>query len=516
MIKKIIKFLRENWYIALIFVVALILRLVYLRDTITVGVDSVDHLNFAKQIYSNYGYLWHGPQLRSIICNGQDIVAYLGPFYVYLLVIPAAISHWNFLLPTAWQGIVGALSIIAYYYLTKELTNNKVASRIVAIFLTFSFALVIADRTMWNPNFLALFVALTILSFIRMIKGRDGYLISFVLFFALCAQIHASSWLFIPAFIILWAIYRIRIKRVIFWLYATLAAIISYLPMVLHELLRGGENLKNLYKLLFKIKDCGPAPMTFLDSAHRTVDRFSSSFWTTISGRMYEAPWKMWENATLENKFIFFAGIIFALFWVVSLIIQLIDKKQIVKRDNLMIVVIVLSGVYILMTLFYSNALYDYYFMTIIPLVYIVFAYIFAKVWPNILGKIIVVILVSTFVGVNVNSFVTYIQARLNRDKTINYINPDLLWIDKVELVKFIKNDSGGGPISVRYYIDVPIANRVYQYLFDQQGVDIGGSDRYEYVIIEPKNRDIGQELAGMSITLDKTFNTLRLVKISK
>lgn len=514
--KYIFNAIKTNWYIVLLFAVALVLRLIYLRDTITVGVDSVDQMNFAKEIFSRYGYLWHGPQLRSIICNGRDIVAYLGPFYIYLWAIPAALSHWNFLLPTAWQGILGACSIVAYYYLTQTLTNNKIASRVIAILLTFSFALVIADRTLWNPNFLPFFVALTLISFIKMIKGRDIYLIPFILTFSFATQIHASFWLFIPSFIILWVIYRIKVKKAILWLYALLVFVVSYLPMVVHEVVRKGDNLRNLYELLFKIKNCSPDPLTISNSIHRTIDRFPSSFWTTISGRMYEAPWKMWQNAILEEKFIMYAGITFAIVWAIVLIVQFVNKKSLTEREDFMIIPLTISAVYIVMTVFYSNALYDYYFMTVIPFIFIIFAYLFAKIWPNILGKIIVIVLIATFTIVNINSFVTYVEARLNRDQAKNFMNPDLLWLDKVDMIRFIKEDAANEPISTRYYIDVPIANRVYQYLFNQQGVDTSGSDQYEYVIIEPKNRNIGHELQNQQILFDRTFKTLRLVKISK
>jgi hypothetical protein len=514
--KHLFNVIKTNWLIALIFVLALVLRLVYLRDTITVGVDSVDQMNFAKEIFSRHGYLWHGPQLRSIICNGRDIVAFLGPFYIYLWAMPAALSHWNFLLPTAWQGILGACSIIAYYYLAQTLTNSKVAAKITAILLTFSFALVIADRTLWNPNFLPFFVALTLISFIKMIKGRGIYLIPFILTFSFATQIHASFWLFIPALIILWFVYRIKINKAILWLYALLVFVVSYLPMVVHEVIRKGDNLRNLYELLFKIKDCSPDPLTISDSIHRTIDRFSSSFWTTISGRMYEAPWKMWQNAILEEKFIMYTGIVFAIVWIIAFILQFTNKKPLTKREDFIIVPLTISAVYIAMTVFYSNALYDYYFMTVIPFVFITFAYLFAKIWPNILGKTIVIILISTFIIVNVNSYVTYVEARLNRDQAKNFMNPDLLWLDKVDMIRFIKEDAANEPISTRYYIDVPIANRVFQYLFDQQGVDTSGSDKYEYLIIEPKNRNIGHELDDEKVLFEKTFNTLRLIKISK
>lgn len=511
--KKITKFVQTNWIVLLLFVVAVVARLVFLRLTITIGVDSIDHMNFAKDMFSRHGYLWHGPQLRSAICEGREIVAFLGPFYVYLWAIPAAVSKWNFLLPSAFQALIGCLAVILYYVLALRVTKNIIAAAIVGVLMTFSTALIIADRTLWNPNVLPFFVAGSFVCFLELIKGRKWYLLPFAVFISLSSQLHASSWLFIPGFVVLWAIYKIKIKQWSIWLYSILLLIVSYLPLVIHEIINRAENSRDLYDLLFKLKSCAGKAIPFIDSVKRTKDVFASSFWTTISGRMYEAPWGMWQDGALEKKFMYSLELV-VLVLLIALFIELVFYNK-SKKYDLMWIPLVGSFVYICATVFYGNALYDYYFMTVIPLVYIVIAFYLGRLSKTIIGKSIVILIMGIFIFVNAGSFIKYIIARENRAEASHLINPDMIWQDKLDLVNFIKSDAEDATVEINYQLEVPIANRVFQYLLRQDGVLVGES-KIVYIIVEPRTKIVDIESIDGQILFDKTFSTLRLIKVIK
>lgn len=513
-------FIKNYWLILSIFLIGLILRLIYLHDTIAIGKDQVDHISFAHQIWENHGYIWHGARVRSgTNAAGQNLEVYLGPFYAYLLFIPALINKWSFYLPTLLSAFLGAVSIPLIYYLAKLTTNNKAVANIAALFFSLSTAFVIASRTIWNPYFLPFFMLITIISFMKLIKGNQKYLIIFVLFMSFCTQLHASSVLIIPAFVVLWFIYDIKIKNWLIWLYSGLALVISYLPMIYHELKSHFENISNFYQVVFHSSAYGADQIGYLQNLGLIIGRkFVESFSMTLDGRVYESAWglSIWPNNILEKFYRYSVGEIFILVCLIILISIIWKRKIIAWRSNLLLVPLAFFFSFLIGSMFFKYELYMYYFATIIPIAYIILAYILVWLWSkHILGKIFTIIFITFFCYINLFSSIGYIVARQHRAsvKVSEFMNPDMLLKDQYDVLNFIKSDSLNAGARIEYYCNNVSDIEVYNYLVNLESINKTNNSNTIYLIISPRFRQTGNRLDGRKVLIDQIFGSLRLVK---
>lgn len=513
---KFIAILKYNWFLFVLFIIGLVVRVVYLNDTIAISKDQVDHIRWTEEIFSNHGYIWHGARLRH---GDEAIKVFLGPFYIYLLSLPSKIGGGYFFLPTILNGLLNALSIFLIYYLAKLITSNKLVGYISAILFAFSTAFIIASRTLWNPWFLPFFVLIMLISFVKLTQGKEKYLIVFVLFLSFSTQLHASVVLFIPAFMLLWYIYRIKIKHKILWLYAGLALIISYFPMVYHELKYRFENLRNLYQIIFNL-DTVPK-VNHVRNFLSTIKKFTESFSISLDGRAYESAWglALWFGRYFENSFRYSAGVVFIIICLILLITIFRKKNHINWRNNLLLIPIVVIFVFLLGTNFFSSELYLYYFVAILPLAFIIIAYTLSLLDKNIIGKILVILLLIFFSYVNLSSFYEFVKARRHRAeaKASELMNPDMILKDQLDLLDFIKEDSLNQGARIEYWLNwgpVDSANaETYHYLINLKNVNVKEDNNVVYLIIDPRIKPLDDKLNGKIILLDRVFGSLRLIK---
>lgn len=505
--KFIFGILINNWYLILLFIAGLVLRTVYLSNIVGAGFDQVNHLTWAREIFSNHGYLWHGAENRRAICNGQLVNPFLGPFYIYLLIIPALFNHWNFLFASVMNAILNAVAIFFLYYLTKLITKSKTAGLIAATLFTFSTAFIISSGIIWNPFFLPIFIFITLIAFVKLIQGKERYLLVFILFLSLCTQLHASIFLFIPVLMLLWLIYKIKINRKILWLYGGILLIISYLPMIYHELINRFENSLKYYKLLFNSSGCGGEKLGYFHKIIHTVKGFFISLSTSLNGKVYETIWGDWKNQDLSKIFFYFLVILFLLLCLIIIIKTIKNLKNFHKEDNLLLIPVLLIFFFIVLSNFYSFTIWEYYYISVIPLVYIIFAYGFTKIMSNILGKIIVIALLTAFICLNVNSTVRYIQ------KSVNRTRGNVPAIDQIELLDFIKNDSQNQGARIDYDLTSKIDITGYQYFIDLHQIKTKLDGNIIYLIVHPKTIEVKDQLKGDEILIDKDFGNIRLIK---
>jgi len=322
-------FFKNNWYLIFLFTFALIVRTIYSNYTVAISVDQVNYFTWAKELFKNHGYIWHGAIMRGRFCNGQQIDPFLGPFFIYLLALPALIGHWNFYFNSAFSGLLGAMSVVLLYYLVKLITSNKTAGYIAATLLAFSTTFIVSSRTIWNPFFLSFFVLVMLISFVKLIQGRERYLLIFILFLSLITQIHASAFLFVPAFILLWFVFKIKIKQKILWLYAALLAILSYLPMIYHEIKYHFENSREIFQIIFKPAECLSHSIKagYFQTIDQTFRQFFNSLMISLTGRVYESSWGLWQDRGLEGLFLRFLAILIIIL-VLLIIVENFRKKK--------------------------------------------------------------------------------------------------------------------------------------------------------------------------------------------
>lgn len=510
-------FWSQYWLIILISLVGLIVRLVYLTDTIAIAKDQSDHIQWAMKLFENHGYLWHGPRLRG---GDAGISSYLGPFYIYLLAIPAKLGHGYFLLPTALNGVLNAISIFLIYYFAKQITDNETVGYISAILFGFSTTFIVASRTIWNPWYLPFFVLIMFISFVKIIKSEERYLPLFALFLSLNSQLHASTVLFIPTFVFLWFVFKIKIKNKLLWLYSIILVALSYGPMIYHELTNNFENLRNLYVIMFNSTDFGEKKLSYFARLATTVKKFTESFSLSLDGRVYESSWgqALWFGQHYERIIRYYLGAGFLVFAFV-LLAAFIVKDYRSKKYNLMIVPLLAVLLFIPGANFFGYDPFLYYFVAALPLAYIVIAYALAKISKNIVGKVLVTLLMVLFLYVNLSSFYYYVVARQNRAEysADEISNPDMLLKDQLDLMDFVKQDSQSKGAKFDYWFywaNVASANPdTYNYLASLKGITPIDNSDVVYLIVDPAKKPLENILNGKTVLLDKTFGSIRLIK---
>lgn len=512
-----IAFLKNNWFLIIIFIIGLVVRTIYLNDTIAIGKDQIDHIRWANDIFANYGYIWHGARMRG---GNEATEVFLGPFYIYLLSLPAKIGGGYFLLPTILNGLLNAFSIFLIYYLTKIITNSKTAGIISAILFAFSTAFIVASRTIWNPWYLPFFVLITFISFIKLIQGKEKFLIVFILFLSFSTQLHASALLFVPAFILLWFFYRIKIKHKMIWLYAWLAFIISYLPMIYHELKHHFENSRNFLYIILNPSENDVEKVSFFRHFLDVVKKFSESFSSSLDGRVYESAHGLvsWFGSHFEKSFRYSAGIIF-LFLCLFLLMKIVKKNHLDSEKNLLLVPFATIFLFILGANFFGHELFVYYFATVLPITYIIIAYGLAGLNRSIIGKVIMVSFLIFFSYVNLNSFYFYVKARQHRAvvPASELMNPDMILKDQIDLLDFVIKDSLSQGAKFEFLLNwgpVNSANiETYYYLINLKDINIKENNDIVYLIIDPRIKPLDDTLNDKKILIDRVFGSIRLIK---
>jgi len=134
----------------------------------------------------------------------------VGPFFFYLSAIPYAISQLNPLGPAYTASLVGFISIIALYLISKKLFNQKTAI-IASVFATFSLLNIVYHRPWWPLTASQLVVLITYLSLMK-IKQSPRWFWILIIFLVIGAQTDPSTLSLIPVSIIWLWLNRQRFK----------------------------------------------------------------------------------------------------------------------------------------------------------------------------------------------------------------------------------------------------------------------------------------------------------------
>lgn len=191
-------FLKKNYLLFLIIFLAIALRF-YKLSTIPIGFND-DEAAFGYNAYSilrygfdEWGRYWPFPTFESF---GDWKLA----FYLYLTVISQfvfGVSQFATRFPSAFFGV---LTVIATFFLSKELFDKRVAL-VAAALVAISPWHIIASRNTFESDLLSFFITLGLYFFLKSFRQRKLLYISTILF-TTCFYVYRSSWLFVPLFAI--------------------------------------------------------------------------------------------------------------------------------------------------------------------------------------------------------------------------------------------------------------------------------------------------------------------------
>lgn len=224
--KSLIRTYLFSWEMYLIVAVAAILRLYGLQRT-EFDSDQADIFRMAYDALSHH--------LLVATSNVASLHIYNPPGIIYLLMIPAALSH-NPVWAAVMVALLATISVLLTYIFVYRYYGRLAAAFAALLYATAALP-IFYSRFIWQQNLLLFFVPLFIMLLFRgAVARRKGWLAPAIFLLGLLIQLHASSVTLAVPLLIAW----ILAPGTVCWLDIVLGALVTgiiYAPYVLWEVM---------------------------------------------------------------------------------------------------------------------------------------------------------------------------------------------------------------------------------------------------------------------------------------
>ena len=363
-----------------------------------------------------------------------------GPWYYWLITPFYFLGKGNPIYPSIFLSLTTVFSIYILYKLTKEIAG-KTAGIIAIIIASFSSTLVYSSRWLSNPTPMFLISMLFVGSLLLILrKNKWGFSLATFLIGMAMQFGSAAEVFYIPAFIIFCIWQRKNMPNAKFIMFGVITFAISFLPQALFDLRHGFILSKNIIDFLVVEKS------------------FKFSFWEIAKVRIpfyYDVfTSKIWSNRKLPEIILMLSGVLF-----------LITRwKTYWKKDIFKTVILLLLAPMIGMIFFQGNYgnVYDYYF-TGYYLIFVLFFSVIISAWSNnLIGKVVLILFVISFLGSNLPSVRNYIISGVDGPETIAFGN-------QKQVIDWVYENAKGEKFNVDVYVP-PVIPHTYNYLFKWYG----------------------------------------------
>ena len=224
-----------------ILILAFIFRFYRLSEWFSFGMDQEYEAFLVKNIVG-------GRVFPLIGVNAADTGLYLGPFFIYLAVIPYLLFQGNPLGFAFFSSALGVVTTLVIYLATGKMFNRR-SALLASFFYAVSFLASFYDRQFWNPSLVPLVSVLIVYFLYRSITHRKKFLPLAALVFGIGIQSHLAVWIFSPLFLYVILKYREKFgKKIILWTVAIF--LILQLPLALFDLRHNFTNLRAIAALV--------------------------------------------------------------------------------------------------------------------------------------------------------------------------------------------------------------------------------------------------------------------------
>jgi len=202
---------------------------------------------------------WQHKQLPLVgppVLTGQ----LLGPFYYYLIGPAFILGKFNPLIPAGTVALFGVVSVYLLYWLISRLTNAAIGITVAGLYAVAP-SIVTAERTLWEPNLIVPFVLLFLIAIYQIVEKRCFQYFSLIgLSVGILVQLHYPNLLLI-ALSGLFGVYIFFTKKkkesygkICIWIIAGLVIfILTLFPFLYYEALHQWKDFRELIlTLLFR------------------------------------------------------------------------------------------------------------------------------------------------------------------------------------------------------------------------------------------------------------------------
>ena len=454
------KRLKYLFIFTLIFL-TLFLRFLWLDHAILEG-DMFRDLTIATNITEGHLRLAGITAGTSEFSNQQSF----GPIMYYIIAVLILISK-NPLFVVGFIALINSIAVLLTYLFCKKYFSEKIALFASILYAVNPWAVYMSD-IFWNPNFLPIFSILLFYSIFKfIIEKKDWALIILTFIIAIMLHFHLTPLFYLIILGLSMLLFRRDVKNK-YYFYSLISFIIPFIPFIYF-------NLKHGYSLL------GP----ILYGTTRESNSFFTSLIESIGipvmlGTNYLGKYVYGNSFIFYNKifyyYLFLITILLVFLFILGLFYLLILMKKNTKFNNqnkqtkyyLIFFIFVIP--IMLHFLRFSNISPHYYFM-IYPIQFIIYGFIFEKLFNKFKILSIIIILIIVFSNIlSIYALHNYIEkngSTKGGEFSISYKN-------KIEVMDFIENNSDNN-YKIVYY---GRSYKSFNYLFNLR------KNNYEYVAL--------------------------------
>lgn len=384
--------------------------------------DFPNRFGFAHDMEFAANTAWSAIVEKKITLIGQETSVgglFVGPIFSYLQTLVMFFANLNPLALGYLAVSVSFINLIFLFFVVCDIFDKKQAL-IAVILYTVSYRLVSYDI---SGNMLSYIMLASLLifwaSYKVFIKNKDSFLPLLLLFISITFHIHFALFLLIPAVLVLYFIFRPKIRKQYLFLSLILFAL-PFLPLVVFELRHNFLITNNLINLS-KDQTSGPSGKLALTT---------NTFLDLLT-----------EGVILKTKYFF---LVFTA--VIGAFIALTLKEG---QKNYLAFMLVLLFTPLILLYVYKGPIPEYYFLPCVPFFLIITSHILSKMTKKLLPFLVLILLI-----ISITNFNRLIKTRVVRSFAF-----------KNNIVDWIISDSQGKTFNLYYQIPLGL-NTGYTYLF--------------------------------------------------
>jgi len=308
-----------------------------------------------------------GKHFPLIGVNVADTGLYLGPFFTYFSVIPYLLFGPSPIGGALFSALFGGLTV--YFLIKTGETINKPVGLLAGLLSSVSFLSNAYDRKFWNPSLVPLLTILLMLALLKVKNNPRWWLVIFLVF-GLAFHTHYSLFALLP--VAIYFLWKNKIKLGNPWFKGGLLIFFfCLLPLIVFDLRHNFTNARALGKIVSK-PEIGRA-------SYEAVPK-TELFLNTLSRAIYvpgphDLAREIVSCATLKRSLPYYP---LGLILILGLFFLSLSTKGFKEKALLQL----LLGSFLSFTIFlliYPRVWAEYYFLPLLPLSFLVLAWIFEK-----------------------------------------------------------------------------------------------------------------------------------------
>ncbi|PJE63873.1 hypothetical protein COU89_00905 [Candidatus Roizmanbacteria bacterium CG10_big_fil_rev_8_21_14_0_10_45_7] len=238
--------LKQNWLLITILLIALFFRLYRIEATMTFLEDEGRDLLIAKRMIDTSRPVLLGPQTST----GN---MYLGPLYYYLITPALILFGMNPVGPAVLIALSGVVTVYLLYYLGRKWFSNQAGYLAAILFAVLPFSVAVT-RASWNPNLVPLIATLMLVVYDKLVYGRATYRVWFTygLLVGVMVQLHYMALVYcgVLSLSIAWHLRHKFAKLARGLVPALIGLVMMLLPFIIFEIRNDWVNTHALTRFL--------------------------------------------------------------------------------------------------------------------------------------------------------------------------------------------------------------------------------------------------------------------------